>query len=122
MQIPLEVAVAVPGPALLHAGCTAFLKSGEDKQLDAIGLAAGSGAVALCVAPFVGPPASASWPWLAASAVVHIAYFRLLAGAYRWGDLSFSYPIMRGGGPLIVTVAGVAVFGEVLPWGETAGV
>jgi drug/metabolite transporter (DMT)-like permease len=29
---------------------------------------------------------------------------------------------MRGGGPLIVTVAGVAVFGEVLPWAETLGV
>ncbi|MDH5579927.1 MAG: DMT family transporter, partial [Betaproteobacteria bacterium] len=36
--------------------------------------------------------------------------------------LSFSYPIMRGGGPLIVTVAGVAVFGEVLPLAETLGV
>jgi drug/metabolite transporter (DMT)-like permease len=122
MEIPLPVALAVLGAALLHAGWNAFLKSGVDKQLDAIGLAAGSGAVALVVTPFVGVPASASWPWLAASAVVHIAYFRLLAGAYRWGDLSFSYPIMRGGGPLIVTVAGVAAFGEVLPWGETAGV
>ena len=122
MEIPLPVALAVLGAALLHAGWNAFLKSGADKQLDAIGLAAGSGAVALCVAPFAGLPASASWPWLAASAVVHIAYFRLLAGAYRWGDLSFTYPIMRGGGPLIVTVAGVAAFGEVLPWGETAGV
>src|SRR3970040_1306155 len=122
MEIPLPVALAVLGAALLHAGWNAFLKSGADKQLDAIGLAAGSAAVALCVAPFARLPASASSPWLAASAVVHIAYFRLLAGAYRWGDLTFSYPIMRGGGPLIVTVAGVAVFGEVLPWGETAGV
>src|SRR3970040_1572227 len=102
MEIPLPVALAVLGAALLHAGWNAFLKSGEDKQLDAIGLAAGSGAVALCVAPFVGLPASASWPWLAASAVVHIAYFRLLARAYRWGDLSLSYPIIRGGRPLLV--------------------
>ncbi|MDH4174513.1 MAG: EamA family transporter [Betaproteobacteria bacterium] len=122
MEIPLPVALAVLGAALLHAGWNAFLKSGEDKQLDAIGIAVGSGAVALVAAPFMGVPASASWPWLAASAVVHIAYFRLLAGAYRWGDLSFSYPIMRGGGPLIVTVAGVAVFGEVLPLAETLGV
>lgn len=122
MEIPLPVALAVLGAALLHAGWNAFLKSGQDKQLDAIGIAAGSGAVALCVAPFVGLPGSASWPWLAASAIVHIAYFRLLAGAYRWGDLSFTYPIMRGGGPLLVTVAGVVVFGEVLPWAETLGV
>lgn len=122
MEISLPVALAVLGAALLHAGWNAFLKSGEDKQLDAIGIAVGSGAVALVVTPFVGLPGSASWPWLAASAIVHIAYFRLLAGAYRWGDLSFTYPIMRGGGPLIVTVAGVALFGEVLPWVETFGV
>ncbi|MEO8718784.1 MAG: EamA family transporter, partial [Burkholderiales bacterium] len=122
MEIPLPVALAVLGAALLHAGWNALLKAGADKQLDAIGLAAGSGAVALIVAPFLGAPAPASWPWIAASAVVHIAYFWLLAGAYRWGDLSFSYPIMRGGGPLIVTVAGVMVFGEVLPWTQTFGV
>ena len=122
MEIPLPVALAVLGAALLHAGWNAFLKSGTDKQLDAIGIAVGSGAVALAAAPFMGVPAPASWPWLAASALVHIAYFWLLAGAYRWGDLSFSYPIMRGGGPLIVTVAGVMVFGEVLPWAETLGV
>jgi drug/metabolite transporter (DMT)-like permease len=122
MEISLPVALAVLGAALLHAGWNAFLKSGEDKQLDAIGIAVGSGAVALVAAPFAGLPASASWPWLAASAVVHIAYFRLLAGAYRYGDLSFTYPVMRGGGPLIVALAGVVAFGEVLPWAETAGV
>ncbi|HSG77272.1 MAG TPA: EamA family transporter [Burkholderiales bacterium] len=122
MEIPVPVALAVLGAALLHAGWNAFLKSGTDKQLDAIGIAVGSGAVALAAAPFMGVPAPVSWPWLAASALVHIAYFWLLAGAYRWGDLSFSYPIMRGGGPLIVTVAGVMVLGEVLPWAETLGV
>lgn len=122
MEIPLPVALAVLGAALLHAGWNAFLKSGADKELDAIGIAVGSGAVALAVAPFLGVPAIASWPWIAASAIVHIAYFRLLASAYHWGDMSFAYPIMRGGGPLIVTLAGVAVFGEVLPWAETLGV
>ena len=81
MEISLPVALAVLGAALLHAGWNAFLKSGEDKQLDSIGIAVGSGAVALLAAPFAGLPASASWPWLAASALVHIAYFRLLAGA-----------------------------------------
>jgi len=122
VEISLPVALAVLGAALLHAGWNAFLKSGEDKQLDAIGIAVGSGAVALVAAPFAGLPGSASWPWLAASAVVHIAYFHLLAGAYRWGDLSFTYPVMRGGGPLLVALAGVVAFGEVLPRAETAGV
>ena len=122
MAIPLPVALAVLGAALLHASWNAMLKSGGDKQLDAIGLAAGSGIVALAAAPLAGAPSAASWTWIAASALVHIAYFWLLAESYRWGDLSFSYPIMRGGGPLLVTIAGVAAFGEVLPWAETAGV
>ena len=122
MDIPLPVALAVLGAALLHAAWNAMLKSGADKQLDTVAVAAGSGAVALAALPFVPAPASASWPWIAASALVHIAYFWALAGAYRWGDMSFSYPIMRGGGPLIVTVAGGAAFGEVLGGGQLAGV
>jgi drug/metabolite transporter (DMT)-like permease len=122
MEISLPVALAVLGAALLHASWNALLKAGGDKQLDAVGLAVGSGAWALLAVPFLPAPAPASWPWIAASALVHIAYFWALAGAYRWGDMSFSYPIMRGGGPLIVTVAGVLVFGELLPWVETLGV
>jgi drug/metabolite transporter (DMT)-like permease len=122
MELSLPVTLAVLGAALLHATWNALLKSGGDKQLDAMGLAAGSGAVALAAAPFLPAPAPASHPWIAASALVHIAYFWALAGAYRWGDMSFSYPIMRGGGPLIVTVAGGAAFGEVLGGGQLAGV
>ncbi len=122
MDISLPVTLAVLGAAALHAAWNALLKSGADKQLDTVAVAAGSGAVALAALPFVPAPAAASWPWIAASAVVHIAYFWALAGAYRWGDMSFSYPIMRGGGPLIVTVAGGAVFGEVLGGGQLAGV
>ena len=75
-------------------------------------------AVALCL-PL---PARESWPWLAASAVIHIFYFALLAGAYRWGELSYAYPIMRGGGPVVVALASAAVFGEVLPPVPTFGV
>jgi len=122
MEISLPVTLAVLGAALLHATWNALLKSGGDKQLDAVGLAAGSGAVALVAAPFLPAPAPASYLWIAASALVHIAYFWALAGAYRWGDMSFSYPIMRGGGPLIVIVAGGAAFGEVLGSGQLLGV
>ena len=28
---------------------------------------------------------------------MHILYFAFLAGAYRHGELSYAYPIMRGG-------------------------
>jgi len=120
--IPLPVTFAVLGGALLHAGWNTMLKSSADKQLDTVAISVGAGLAGFAVAVFLPMPASESWPWLAASALVHIVYFVLLAGAYRWGDISFTYPIMRGGGPVMVALAGAAAFGEVLGFWQTAGV
>jgi drug/metabolite transporter (DMT)-like permease len=122
MEISAGVTAAVLAAALLHASWNVLLKSGEDKELESIGVAIGSGAVALIALPFLPLPASASWPWLAGSAIVHILYFVFLAGAYRWGELSYTYPVMRGGGPMIVAIVGAIVLGEVLPMKETLGV
>jgi drug/metabolite transporter (DMT)-like permease len=113
VEISLPVTLAVLGAALLHATWNALVKSSEDKGLDSVAVAAGSGVIALAVVPFLPAPASASYPWLVGSALVHILYFLFLAGAYRWGELSYSYPIMRGGGPLLVAIAGIFVFREV---------
>jgi drug/metabolite transporter (DMT)-like permease len=113
VEISLPVTLAVLGAALLHATWNALVKASEDKGLDSVAVAAGGGVVALAGALALPAPAAASWPWLAASAAVHILYFLFLAGAYRWGELSYSYPIMRGGGPMIVAVAGMFLFHEV---------
>ena len=122
MEITLPVTLAVLGAALLHASWNALIKAGGDPQLETIGIAAGSGVVALVIAPWLPAPGSQSWPWLAGSALVHILYFVFLAGAYRWGELSYTYPVMRGGGPMIVALVGALALGEVLPLGETLGV
>src|SRR3954466_15607265 len=116
------VTLAVLGAALLHAGWNALVKSSADKQLDTVALAAGAGIIALILAPWLAVPARASWPWLGASALVHILYFIFLAGAYRWGELSYTYPVMRGGGPMIVALVGALALGEVLPPHQTLGV
>ena len=108
--------------ALLHASWNALVKASADKQLDTIAVAVGSGALALLAAFWLPAPARESWPWLAGSALIHILYFAFLAGAYRHGELSFAYPVMRGGGPMIVAVAGTAAFGEVLAPQHWAGV
>ena len=122
MEISLPITAAVLGAALLHAGWNALLKGSADKQLDTVALSVGSALIALVIAVWLPAPASGSWPWLAASAFVHILYFLFLANAYHWGDLSYAYPIMRGGGPMIVALAGAAVFGEVLGPLQTFGV
>jgi drug/metabolite transporter (DMT)-like permease len=114
MAISLPVTLAVLGAALLHASWNALLKSSPDKGLENVSLAVGRGVIALALLPWLPLPAPASWPWIAASVAVHLAYFWALAGAYRWGDLSFSYPVMRGGAPVLVALVGTAVLGEAL--------
>jgi drug/metabolite transporter (DMT)-like permease len=122
MELSAAVTLAVLGAALLHAAWNALVKASEDKQLDTYAVAAASGLLALLLLPFFPLPASASWPWLGGSAVVHILYFLFLAGAYRWGELSYVYPVMRGGGPMVVAATGALVFGEILRGHEWLGV
>ena len=122
MELTLPVTLAVLGAALLHAGWNALVKASEDSQLDTFAVAAASGLLALAIAPFLPAPAPASWPWLAGSTAVHILYFGFLAGAYRWGELSYVYPVMRGGGPMIVAATGALAFREILELNEWLGV
>ena len=46
------------------------------------------------------------------TAVLHTAYFLLLLRGYRSGGLSLVYPLARGTGPLLTTVAAIALLGE----------
>ena len=118
----MPVTAAVLGAALLHAAWNALLKGSADKDLDTVAISVGAGVLGLAVALCLPFPAAESWPWLAGSAAVHILYFAFLAGAYRWGELSYAYPIMRGGGPVVVALASATMFGEVLPLAPTIGV
>jgi multidrug transporter EmrE-like cation transporter len=122
VEISLPVTLAVLGAALLHAAWNALVKASADTRLDTIAVSAGAGLIALAIAPWLPAPARASWPWLAGSAVVHILYFLFLAGAYRWGELSYTYPVMRGGGPMLVALVGALALGEVLPLSQSLAV
>jgi len=121
MELTLGITLAVLGAGFLHAGWNALLKSapGGDALLDTASVVAGSSLWGLAVVPFVPAPAAAAWPFMAASAVIHFGYYLTLAQAYRTGDLSFAYPLMRGSAPLIVTVLGIAFLRE-LPSVPTA--
>src|SRR5215471_19110264 len=108
----LSIALAVLLAALLHATWNALLKSGTDPLLDTAAIVIGGGAVALPVVFFVPAPAPASWPYIAASALIHIAYYLLMVNAYRSGDLSLVYPLMRGTAPMITAVLGIFLLHE----------
>jgi len=108
----LGVTLAVLGAALLHASWNAMLKGGSDMTLDMANVVAGSALVVVPLLPFVPLPEPASWPYIAASIVIHIGYYTALVGTYRAGDLSHGYPLMRGVAPLLVAGFGAAVLGE----------
>ncbi len=47
-----------------------------------------------------------------ASALLHAAYFVVLQQAYQEGDLSVVYPVARGTGPVLSTIAAIILLGE----------
>jgi drug/metabolite transporter (DMT)-like permease len=81
-------------------------------MLDTAAVVAGSAVWAFLALPFAGLPDGAAWKFVAFSTVVHFAYYVTLSNAYRTGDLSFSYPLMRGAAPLITAVLGVVFLHE----------
>jgi drug/metabolite transporter (DMT)-like permease len=113
-ELTFGVTLAVLGAGLLHAGWNALLKSapGGDALLNTATVVAGSGACALVVLPLVGFPAAAAWSYIVVSTVLHWAYYVTLAHAYRTGDLSFAYPLMRGTAPLIAAVLAIVFLRE----------
>lgn len=95
------VFTAVLAAAACHAGWNALLKLQVAPVVATVLVAVAAGALALPLLPFIPLPAAAAWPYIVASAIIHVAYFLTLAEAYRWGDLSQVYPIARGTAPLL---------------------
>lgn len=56
----------------------------------------------------------AEWLLLAASALLHVVYFRTLLHGYEVSDLTVVYPVARGSGPLLSSVGAVIVLGETI--------
>lgn len=122
VELTASVTLAVLGAALLHAAWNAIIKSGRDPLLDTALVALAGTLVALPLTLLVAPPAPAAWPYIVATVIVHIGYYTAIAAAYRQGDLSHAYPIMRGVAPLMVALASGFWFGERLSAGNWAGV
>ena len=108
------VFLAVLFAAACHAGWNALIKVGLDPLSTTTLISLGAGLVALALVPLVGMPASAAWPWLIASVIVHLCYFASLIESYRTGDLGQVYPIARGSAPLMTAAATTVFIGEKL--------
>lgn len=107
--------------AVMHAGWNFLVKHGSDGQLDTVGFAVGCSIIAIWLLPMVGLPNPACYPWLAATLVVHVAYFLLLAEAYKHVDFSLAYPLMRGSAPVLIVLM-APWLGEVISALQIVGV
>ena len=112
MALTWPVVIAVLFGALLHASWNALVKSSTDKALDTVLIHVVGSVCAVPLVLWLGWPQAESWPFIAASVTIHIAYYLLLTGAYQNGDLGLTYPLMRGTAPLLVALASVATLGE----------
>src|SRR5918999_99715 len=102
------------GAAFLHALWNVLLAGSRD-SVAATGALLLFGVVLLAPAALLsggfssGALSSEALPFVAASAALELAYFVLLARAYRSGELGVVYPVARGSAPVLVL--GAAVFG-----------
>ena len=97
----------MPATALALALAAAALHAGWNILIARAGDPEGAGAAAILIgAAAFAPVAALTWrvewaalPYIGASAAAELAYFALLAAAYRRYDLSVVYPIARGPPP-----------------------
>lgn len=110
---PFVFAAVLVGAAC-HAGWNALVKLRLEPFTAMALIAICSLVIVIPIAPFVGLPAPAAWPWIGASILVHVGYFIGLSEAYRYGDMGQVYPIARGSAPLMTTLVSTTVLGEAI--------
>ncbi|MFI9823929.1 EamA family transporter [Streptomyces sp. NPDC052013] len=113
------VTAAVLLAAVTHAGWNALAHRITDKLAGFALISGGGLLIGLALTPFVAFPAAGAWPYLLASAAIHIAYYALLMRSFELGDFGQAYPIARGSAPLVVAVL-AAVFAHEVPDGWAA--
>jgi drug/metabolite transporter (DMT)-like permease len=111
-ELTLGVTLAVLAAAAAHATWNAMIKSSTNVLLDMTLVVFWAGVVTLPLLLWVEVPGPAVWPYIVASMTIHMGYYIALIGAYRAGDLSHGYPLMRGLAPLIVSLSAVVWLGE----------
>lgn len=121
-SLGLVVIGAVLLAAVLHAVWNALAHAIDDQLVGfaLIGVAVTVGAAGIVLLSPV--PASASWPFLAGSVVLHVAYNLLLMRCYRLGEFGQVYPLARGTSPWLVALAGSVFVGEQLSSVRLVGV
>ena len=106
------ITFAVLIAALCHASWNAMIRMRGDKIISMALLVGAAGAIALLGLPFAPLLPAAAWPYVIASAIIHLGYSTSLALAYHHGELSKVYPLVRGSAPLMTLGVSLLVLDE----------
>jgi len=108
-------AALVMTAAVLHATWNALLKGAGDRAVMLALISLGHVIPGVILAMFVPLPSAEAVPFIVASTVIHWGYYLFLNIAYRFGDLSFVYPIARGAAPILVAIGAYIWADEQMP-------
>ncbi|CAH2402335.1 DMT family transporter [Mesorhizobium escarrei] len=100
--------------AIFHATWNALVKINGDKLAVVAVIKTTQIIFALAAVALVGVLPPAAWPYLLASTAIHTGYYWFLIRSYRFGELSYVYPIARGTSPLLVALGSMTLIGETI--------
>lgn len=100
--------------AALHAGWNALVAGAKDTHATAVVAMLTGVAVFAVPAALTWRVEAEAWPFIAASAVLELAYFALLAATYSRAAYSFAYPVARGSAPILVLLISTIALGAAL--------
>ena len=120
--MPLSAVALALGAAFLHAGWNVLLAGSRDTRSTTAGLLLFGTLLLAPAAVVTGGVSTSALPYIAASAVLELCYFLLLARAYDSGEVSVVYPIARGSAPVVVLAFGAVALKEGVAAGAVAGV
>jgi drug/metabolite transporter (DMT)-like permease len=108
--------------AFLHAAWNLLIARARDPQA-ATGVALVASVVLFApVAALTWEAEREVWPYVLATSLLHLAYFALLAAAYRAAELSVVYPLARGFAPIFVLIGGAVALDVSLSAADAAAV
>jgi drug/metabolite transporter (DMT)-like permease len=108
--------------AFVHAGWNLALARARDVEAATAVVLVLALVVWAVPALLLGGVSSSALPYVAASSALELAYFALLAAAYRRAELSVVYPVARGAAPVLLVVAALLGLGGDVGAAQVAGV
>jgi drug/metabolite transporter (DMT)-like permease len=106
--VPAEALALALAAAVIHATWNLLLAGAKDVEAATAVALPVSALVVAPIAVFWWDFHASAWPFVAASSALELAYFVLLAAAYRRAELSVVYPLARGLAPVLVLAGAVA--------------